>query len=165
MQDGSTDDGALPGGAGEPLSFALGCVRSGTTMLRAMLDSHPELAVPPESYFVTPALHRSARYGAGDAFDLDRLVSDIAADPSFGDWHLDAADLAPLRADPLPASVPEAISRLYGCYARAHGKPRAGRPDPVTRARDRPPGPLVPEARPSCTSSATAATSPRRSSG
>ena len=125
MQDGSTHDGALGPGADEPLSFALGCVRSGTTMLRAMLDSHPELAVPPESYFVTPALHRSSRYGSRDGLDLDALLADIGADPSFGDWHLEPAELEPLRADPPPATVPEAVTRLYRCYARAHGKPRA----------------------------------------
>ena len=130
MHDESTHEGTTPDGTagadpGAPLAFALGCVRSGTTMLRAMLDSHPQLAVPPESYFVTPALHRAARYGAGAAFDLDALTADIAADPSFGDWHLDPAALAGLGADPRPGSVPEALDRLYRAYAHAHGKPRA----------------------------------------
>ncbi len=125
MQGESMHDGELRGGAGEPLSFALGCIRSGTTMLRAMLDSHPALAVPPESYFVTPALHRAARYGTGEAFDLDGLFADIAADPSFGDWHLTPSDLERFHDDPRPVTVPEAIIRLYRCYAHARHKPRA----------------------------------------
>jgi hypothetical protein len=111
-----------------PFLFALGCVRSGTTMLRAMLDSHPGLAVPPESYFVAPALHRRARYrrpSGGQPIDVDRLLADIAADPSFADWHLPAARLDSVRRDPAPVSVPEALGRLYEAYAVEHGKPRA----------------------------------------
>ncbi len=106
----------------------LGCVRSGTTMLRAVLDSHPQLAVPPESYFVTPALERRSRYegtGAGGSLDVDRLLSDIATDRSFPDWHLDAPALAEVRSSG-SATVPEALLALYSAYARRQGKPRAG---------------------------------------
>src|SRR5918993_4574978 len=38
-----------------PAPFIVGVNRSGTTLLRMMLDSHPELAIPPETHFV-PAL-------------------------------------------------------------------------------------------------------------
>jgi hypothetical protein len=116
-------------GADAPFLFAVGCVRSGTTMLRAMLDSHPDVAVPPESYFVAPALHRRARYaGSGPngttGIDADRLLADVVADPSFGDWHLPPARLESLRRDP-PRTVPAAITRLYAAYAAEHGKTRA----------------------------------------
>src|SRR5262245_19113162 len=36
----------------DDFTFVVGCPRSGTTLLRAMLDSHSELAIPGESYFV-----------------------------------------------------------------------------------------------------------------
>ncbi|MBI3838011.1 MAG: sulfotransferase, partial [Planctomycetia bacterium] len=32
--------------------FLIGCPRSGTTLLRVMLDSHPHLASPPETFFL-----------------------------------------------------------------------------------------------------------------
>ena len=44
--------------------FLVGCNRSGTTMLRGMFDSHPEVAVPPEAYFVVPALRRASTRNA-----------------------------------------------------------------------------------------------------
>ena len=50
---------------GDVFPFVVGCGRSGTTMLRAMLDSHPLVAVPHESYFVTPALRRPGRIRGG----------------------------------------------------------------------------------------------------
>ena len=36
-----------------PAPFVVGVGRSGTTLLRLMLDAHPELAIPPETHFVT----------------------------------------------------------------------------------------------------------------
>lgn len=35
-----------------PSPFIVGVARSGTTLLRLMLDSHPELAIPPETGFL-----------------------------------------------------------------------------------------------------------------
>ena len=38
--------------AAPPPVFVLGVRRSGTTLLRVMLDHGPELAIPDESYFI-----------------------------------------------------------------------------------------------------------------
>ncbi len=35
-----------------PVPFIVGVGRSGTTMLRLMLDAHPDLTIPPETHFV-----------------------------------------------------------------------------------------------------------------
>ena len=32
--------------------FLVGVARSGTTLLRLMLDAHPQLTIPPETHFV-----------------------------------------------------------------------------------------------------------------
>jgi len=37
-----------------PAPFVVGLTRSGTTLLRMMLDAHPLLAIPPETHFVQP---------------------------------------------------------------------------------------------------------------
>ena len=39
--------------------FVVGVGRSGTTLLRMMLDAHPELAIPPETHFVLPFIQAS----------------------------------------------------------------------------------------------------------
>ena len=36
----------------QPAPFVVGVGRSGTTLLRLMLDAHPELAIPPETHFL-----------------------------------------------------------------------------------------------------------------
>ena len=121
--------GAADSGADAIVPVVLGCVRSGTTMLRAVLDSHPLLAVPPESYFVAPALEQRSRYetatSAGARLDLDLLLADIAADRSFPDWQLGPEALAEVGALS-DRTVPEALLGLYRAYAHQQEKPRAG---------------------------------------
>ncbi|MGB5401439.1 MAG: sulfotransferase, partial [Thermoanaerobaculia bacterium] len=39
-----------------PFPFIVGVARSGTTLLRLMLDSHPQLAIPPETHFLPSVL-------------------------------------------------------------------------------------------------------------
>ena len=46
-----------------PAPFIVGVGRSGTTLLRLMLDAHPNLAIPPETVFV-PELIATADGGA-----------------------------------------------------------------------------------------------------
>ena len=36
--------------------FIFGCQRSGTTLLRYLLDSHSKIACPPETKFIYPLL-------------------------------------------------------------------------------------------------------------
>ena len=45
---------------GPPIPFIVGMNRSGTTLLRMMLDAHPDLTIPPETHFV-PDLIKAAR--------------------------------------------------------------------------------------------------------
>src|ERR671915_350720 len=43
-----------------PSPFIVGAGRSGTTLLRLMLDAHPDLTIPPETHFI-PDLIKAAR--------------------------------------------------------------------------------------------------------
>ena len=42
-----------------PAPFVVGVGRSGTTLLRLMLDSHPQLAIPAETHFVPELIERA----------------------------------------------------------------------------------------------------------
>src|SRR5262249_59875868 len=58
-----------------PPLLILGVRRSGTTLLRVMLDRHSELAIPDESYFIPQLADRHRGTGDVDEFadDLRRL--------------------------------------------------------------------------------------------
>lgn len=105
-----------------PFPFVVGCNRSGTTLLRAMLDSHPDLAVPPEAYFTVAALRST---DSAQPFDADALLSEIIADRSFANWDLPNEALRPLRDDP-PENAADVVRGVYLAYARHHAKPRFG---------------------------------------
>ena len=109
--------------AGPPL-IVLGVRRSGTTLLRVMLDRHPELAIPDESYFV-PQLARRNR----TPVDPDAYVDDLRRLPTLVEWGLSPAAVeARLR----PAmTTGEAIAAIFESYAAERGKRRWGDKTPL----------------------------------
>src|SRR3954452_1268100 len=104
--------------------FIVGCQRSGTTLLRAMLDSHSQVAVPGESHFIPAMEARRDRYEQADGFDIVRFVADLADHPRFVRWELPAGDVQHALASDPPADLAAALVRLYECYAERQGKPR-----------------------------------------
>src|SRR5881409_2483482 len=104
--------------------FVLGCPRSGTTLLRLMLDSHPRLAIPPESHFL-PKLAR--RFGSGPV-GAEEVAREIVATQMFAAWGLDR-DAAVERAT--GTTFAEVVGSIYLAYAEAHGKPRWGDKTPA----------------------------------
>ena len=102
----------------------LGVRRSGTTLLRVMLDRSCELAVPDESYFV-PQLARRHR----GLVDPAAFVDDLRRLPTLVDWGL-SPDLVAQRLRP-GMRTGEAIAAIFEAYAALHGKPRWGDKTPL----------------------------------
>jgi hypothetical protein len=109
--------------AGPPV-IVLGVRRSGTTLLRVMLDRNPALAVPDESYFV-PQLARRHR----GTVDPASFVDDLRRLPTLVEWGLSPEVIARrLRAG---MTTGEAISAVFAAYAAERGKPRWGDKTPL----------------------------------
>jgi sulfotransferase family protein len=108
----------------EPPLLVLGVRRSGTTLLRVMLDRHSRLAVPDESYFL-PQL--AARHG--ERPDVEAFVDDLRRLPTLVEWDVDPAAV---RARLRPGdSLGRAIAAVYEVYAERHGKDRWGDKTPM----------------------------------
>ena len=104
--------------------IVLGVRRSGTTLLRVMLDRNPALAVPDESYFV-PQLARRHR----GTVDVGAFVDDLRRLPTLVEWGLSPeAVRAHLRDGMTPG---EAIGAVFATYAAERGKPRWGDKTPL----------------------------------
>ena len=52
----------MPASSPSPI-FVIGCPRSGTTLLRVMLNAHPSIAIPPENRFVIPLYRKRHKMG------------------------------------------------------------------------------------------------------
>lgn len=100
--------------------FFVGAERSGTTLLRAMFDSHPYLAVPPESHFIVQ-LHRQHATRQGDGpFPTDWFVESLSSHERFARWELHRASLEHAVVDVRGYS--EAVRRVFALYASCRGK-------------------------------------------
>ena len=109
--------------AGAPL-ILLGVRRSGTTLLRVMLDRNAELAVPDESYFVPQLAHRHRR-----VVDVDAFVDDLRRLPTLVEWKLSPDEVARRLRPGMTTGA--AIAAVFETYAIGHGKARWGDKTPL----------------------------------
>jgi Sulfotransferase family len=101
--------------------FVVGVGRSGTTLLRLMLDAHPEMAVPPETHFI-PDVIRACDRGAS----RERVVEILARSRRWGDMGISVEKIRE-RFRALDRFDATSASRaIYLAYAEHHGKPRWG---------------------------------------
>jgi hypothetical protein len=105
-----------------PAPFVVGVNRSGTTLLRLMLDSHPQLTIPPETHFV-PELIRLARR---ENMTRKRLLRVATNHPRWGDFGLAADELLARFQAVKPLTPDGAIRAFYDLYAEREGKSRWG---------------------------------------
>ena len=58
-----------------PMPVVVGCPRSGTTLLAVMLDSHPQIAMPPETAFLPELRVLAGKEGAALRRDFFILLT------------------------------------------------------------------------------------------
>ncbi len=109
--------------AGPRPFFIVGCDRSGTTMLRLVLDRHPQIAIPTESMFITDFLTRLSRYGdLSSRSNRLKLAGDMLSYSKVRNWQL------PLTADELASNCATTdvyasmVRAIFTAYALKHGK-------------------------------------------
>ncbi len=100
--------------------FVVGCPRSGTTLLRNLLNSHPSLAIPWESHFIT-RLYRAAG-NPGSPAEAVRLARVILSSWWIARWGLDLHPKAFADCESFAALV----DRLFSTWAHAKDRPRWG---------------------------------------
>lgn len=104
--------------------IVLGVRRSGTTLLRVMLDRNPALAMPDESYFV-PQLARRHR----GTVDNDGFLDDLRRLPTLVEWGL-SPEAVSRRLRP-GMTTGEAIASVFETYSAERGKQRWGDKTPL----------------------------------
>lgn len=101
--------------------FVLGNRRSGTTMLRLMLTSHPHITIPPEGGFIVRLGWRYGRKGLRNASELRQFVDDLFAQDNTRDWQLDREALEARLRNGLPSAWPDVVNAVYAEYAERTG--------------------------------------------
>jgi Sulfotransferase family len=85
-----------------------------------MLDAHPDLAIPPESYFITSL----SRYA--EEFDLRDFQEALVRHERFALWEIPDHEVTDALRRSSPQTYGDAVRAVYALYAERHGKPRYG---------------------------------------
>lgn len=108
-----------------PPFFVVAAARSGTTLLRVMLDRHHDVAIPGEGHFIPHLWARRDRYGGGGRVRRTEVfLHDLDAHPAFGFWDLPISAVRDAIGDRSDLSFADAIHAAYAAYARKQGKAR-----------------------------------------
>jgi hypothetical protein len=110
--------------------FVVGCARSGTTLLRLMLNAHPELAIPQESHFVYEIALLRARGRWPRRLDepqaWQRFRTYLRAHRYLAQWGLPmpAIEAAAERVEGRTHAL--VFTAIFEAYRDHEGKPRWG---------------------------------------
>ena len=130
---------------GPPAPFIVGVGRSGTTLLRLMLDAGSEIAIPPETHFFGSLFDASARLRFTPRTALEAIRDDEHR--RWNDFGISEVDLR-ARFETIPRfNTPDALRAFYSLYAEKQGKARWGDKTPDYIKRMRPIKRVLPEAR------------------
>jgi Sulfotransferase family len=95
--------------------FIVGSARSGTTLLRILLNAHPDVAVPPESRFVTEL------WRGQNEVDVDQFLAELRDHSRFKVWDLPIQEVRDeLIGSPVPYAA--AVEAAFRAYAKHRGK-------------------------------------------
>jgi hypothetical protein len=106
--------------------FIVGNDRSGTTMLRLIVDRGPDAAVPPESMFLTDFAGAFDAGGPRDERAAQQLMREVWEHPKVRLWDL------PPQPPPIPPGLEPldtyrfVVAAPFEAYAARHGKSRWG---------------------------------------
>ncbi|MBL8599774.1 MAG: sulfotransferase [Devosia sp.] len=113
-----------------PFPIVVSVPRSGSTMLRLMLDSHPELAIPPETGFLLSPQILAAQH---DHDLCARLITGFPdGAPAWNDYGIDASGFLDAARHLAPtAGLADVLRLFYATYAERHAKKRTGDKTPL----------------------------------
>ncbi len=112
--------------------FIVGAGRSGTTLLRQILNCHPSLAIVPESHFISWFYYKLHVYGdLHTKHNAITLINDIVSTDRFQKWSLEIGNLNDFYTKYKPNSYRSILESLYYEYAYQQGKARWGDKTPA----------------------------------
>ena len=116
-----------------PAPFVVGVSRSGTTLLRLMLDAHPDLTIPAETHFVPMVANvcdELIEEGSSTDVVRERALATMTGHPRWGDFLLDPEEVRSRMEQHDPLTTADAIRSFYEACTAQQGKPRWGDKSP-----------------------------------
>ena len=130
-------------GRHRPFPFIVGVGRSGTTLLRMLVDAHPDIVITPE----TGWLMKLIRNLRAKSVDINKVREDILATPNWPDMNLGMATLNEILGAYDAQQPADTLRAIYQAYGRKHGVKRVGDKTPRHNLRMYQIASFLPEAR------------------
>lgn len=115
-----------------PMPMVVGSPRSGTTLLRLMLDAHPQLTIPPETGFLgyLPEFIPVSDYVTREIF-FDYVTHFPRNAPNWADFRIPPETFLEALHQIEPFNFADGFRMFYRLYAARVGKPRWGDKTPT----------------------------------
>jgi len=105
-----------------PMPFVVGVARSGTTLLRSLLDAHPDMAIPTETQWFAGVIGVMLR----NPGDVRGIVKEIRLSPNWLEREVRNGVLKNILKLHEQSNPGNTIRRIYAAYAAKHGAKRYG---------------------------------------
>lgn len=96
--------------------FIIGAPRSGTTLLRLLLTSHPAICIPPESPFL---IYMEKKFGIQKRLsdNVGKFLNELYKDKKFTEWGIEKKTLELRLKAEVSLTYSKAITIIYQAYA------------------------------------------------
>jgi len=108
-----------------PYLFIVGCPRSGTTLLRRIVNAHPDIAMTPESHWI-PSCFEERKGLTPEGFVTPDLIPELVHHPKFKKLRLDREELEGLIQSNGLVSYATFVTAIFNLFGKVHGKPLVG---------------------------------------
>ena len=105
-------------------AFILGNPRSGTSLLRIMLNSHPDIVAPPECGFLQwwYSKYKSWNENSIEKKEFDCFLIDLMSSRKFETWNIQKKELKEYLKKKHPKSYLQLTECIYRFWGEKHGK-------------------------------------------
>jgi hypothetical protein len=108
-----------------PYVFIVGCPRSGTTLLRRLVDAHPQIAITPETQWI-PRFFKRQKGISSQGLVTSKLIDRLIGHRRFCLLGIGRDELVALLKARQPISYADFISGVFDLYGLAQGKQLVG---------------------------------------
>ena len=107
----------------DPYLFIVGCARSGTTLLRRIVDAHPHIGITTEMHWISYYFNY---FKNQTVLVTPELVSELAGHKRFAKFEIPREEFEGLLGSGEAIPYPTFVNRVFDLYGKINNKPLVG---------------------------------------